>query len=66
MKQILKRFSKNVKGRSSVEYGLLISLVAIGIIIALSQLGASTSNIIQLATDAFDKAAADTNASSQP
>ncbi len=65
MKQILKRFSSNVKGMSSVEYGLLISLVAIGIIIALSQLGASTSSIIQLATDAFDKAAADTNASSQ-
>lgn len=55
MTHMLENFLKDIRGMSSIEYGLLIGLVALGIIIALGQLGQSTSSIIQQATDTFDQ-----------
>jgi Flp pilus assembly pilin Flp len=47
----------NEEGATAIEYGLILASVGIVIIIGLSQLGASTNALMQLAIEAFETAA---------
>lgn len=51
---------QNLKGATAIEYALLLAMVGLLIILGLSQMGASTQNIIQLATDVFNDASPST------
>jgi pilus assembly protein Flp/PilA len=46
----MKNFFKDENGQGMVEYGLIIALVAIVVIVALTKLGPAVSNIFDSAT----------------
>ncbi len=53
MKQKLTQFFKDDLGATAIEYGLIISAVAGGIIVALNILGVKTGELFKLVTDAL-------------
>ena len=44
MKNLLKRFIKNEKGATAIEYGLIAALIAVVLITAATSVGTSLSN----------------------
>jgi pilus assembly protein Flp/PilA len=49
----IKRFFKEEKGVTMVEYGLIAGLIAIVIIVALASIGTSLSSVFQAVADAI-------------
>jgi pilus assembly protein Flp/PilA len=45
----MKKFFKDESGASAVEYGLLVSLIAVGIIVAVTALGTSLKGVFNSA-----------------
>ena len=52
---MLKNFWKNEEGQGMVEYGLIIALIAVVVIVALTSLGTSVSGIFDKATKSLDE-----------
>ena len=52
---MLKNFWKNESGQGMVEYGLIIALIAVVVIVALTSLGTSVSGIFDKATKSLDE-----------
>ncbi len=44
MKKLIRKFVKNEKGATAIEYGLIASLIAVVIIAALGRLGNNTAS----------------------
>jgi pilus assembly protein Flp/PilA len=51
----IKNFFKDESGASAVEYGLLVSLIAVGIILAVSTLGSNLSTTFNSAAGQLGK-----------
>ena len=51
---MLKKFFNDENGQGMVEYGLIIALVAVAVIVSLTALGGSVKNIFNRATSALD------------
>ena len=47
MKQVLKRFWSDETGATAIEYGLIVSLVSIAIIVSLGSLGITVSGFFE-------------------
>ena len=45
--EMLRRISKNRKGQGMVEYGLIIALIAVVVIVALTPLGGAVKGLFQ-------------------
>lgn len=56
MKELMK-FFKDEDGQGMVEYGLIIGLIAIVVIVALAMLGPRVANMFTTASNALDNAA---------
>ena len=54
MTKFLSKLRRNEEGATAIEYGLIAALVAIGLITALGELGASMSNVFGGASDTLD------------
>ena len=52
----MKKFFKNESGQGMVEYGLIIALVAVVVIVALSALGPKIRDIFNEVNDELDNA----------
>ena len=61
MFKALKAFFKDEEGQGMVEYGLIIALIAVVVIVALTTMGGSISNIFNSASGALDEAAGSTS-----
>lgn len=51
MLQKIRRFLKNEDGASAVEYGLIIGLIAVALILVLTTLGGGLGNLFQNVCD---------------
>ena len=61
MKKMLNWFISEESGQGMVEYGLIIALIAVVVIVALTTMGGSISNIFNSASGALDEAAGSTS-----
>lgn len=52
-RDLLARFARDEVGATSIEYGLIASLIAVVIVTAVSALGGATSDMYQSIADAF-------------
>lgn len=51
MKNLISRFVKDESGATAIEYGLIASLIAVAIIVAVTALGGGLSTTFGLITD---------------
>ena len=58
----MKKFFKNESGQGMVEYGLIIALVAVVVIVALTALGPKIANIFDSIGQSIDDAEVTTHA----
>ena len=63
---IIRKFVKNEKGATAIEYGLIAALVSVAAIVALGNIGDSLNNIFGVVSTELNNAANSANTSASP